>query len=77
VIDVLVHKHSDLAETVSIVPWHVEVGDHVEERQPLVAVETDKVDTDASAPWTGIVGKITAQVGTEISVADTPCDHVG
>ena len=50
-------------------PWAKEVGAHVDQDEPVVTLETDKVNVDVYAPVSGVVAKIlkkegeTAQVG--------------
>ncbi len=53
--------------------WLVAVGDEVTEGQPLVTVESDKVDADVESPGSGVVAEIlvpageTAEVGAVIA----------
>jgi 2-oxoglutarate dehydrogenase E2 component (dihydrolipoamide succinyltransferase) len=53
--------------------WLVAVGDEVTEGQPLVTVESDKVDADVESPGSGTVAEIvvptgeTAEVGAVIA----------
>ena len=51
--------------------WLVAVGDEVVEGQPLVVVETDKVDVDVPSPASGIVSEIVAGPGVEVPVGGT------
>lgn len=52
--------------------WLVKVGDHVEEGDPLVEIETDKANTEVPAVTSGYIHEIlveegeTVEVGTEI-----------
>ena len=55
----------------TIVQWLVAQGDMVEEGQPLLQVETDKVVQEIEAPVTGVLAKIVRQEGEEV-----PCTHV-
>ena len=48
----------DIGEGVAeaeIVAWHVKVGDHIKEDQPLLDVVTDKATVDMSSPVEGTV----------------------
>ncbi len=53
--------------------WLVAVGDEVTEGQPLVTVESDKVDADVESPGSGVIAEIlvpageTAEVGAVIA----------
>jgi pyruvate dehydrogenase E2 component (dihydrolipoamide acetyltransferase) len=54
-----------------IIEWHVAVGDHVEEDQPLVDVQTDKAIVTIPCPATGTVVELRAQAGDRIDVGGT------
>jgi pyruvate dehydrogenase E2 component (dihydrolipoamide acetyltransferase) len=55
----------------TIVAFHVEVGAHVAEGDPLVELETDKAITDVVAPRDGIVVGLDAEVGDTVAVGAT------
>lgn len=62
-----------LGESVSggtIVAWLVEVGDRIEEDQPVAEVSTDKVDTEIPSPAAGVVTRLLVGLDTEIAVGD-------
>lgn len=48
-------KLGDSVAEVVILDWHVAPGDTVAEGDPLVSVETDKIDTDVPAAIAGTV----------------------
>ncbi len=51
----------NMGESVSegtVLDWHKEEGDHVEEGETLVEVSTDKVDAEVPSPISGILTKI-------------------
>lgn len=48
--------------------WHVAVGDHVEEDQPLVDVTTDKAIVEIPAPASGVVVSVHGAVGEKVAV---------
>lgn len=56
-----------LAE-VEVVQWFVQVGEAVQENQPIVEVETDKTIVTMPAPATGRVIEVAAQVGERVKV---------
>ncbi len=56
----------DIGEGVAeaeIVAWHVKVGDHIKEDQPLLDVVTDKATVDMSSPVEGTVTALHGEVG--------------
>jgi 2-oxoisovalerate dehydrogenase E2 component (dihydrolipoyl transacylase) len=66
-----VYKLPDVGEGVAeaeIVAWHVKVGDHVEEDQPLVEVMTDKATVEMTAPVSGTVLSIKGAPGEMVAV---------
>lgn len=50
---------------------YVKKGDHVEEEQSVVAIESDKATVDVPAEFEGKVAEVRIQKGDEISVGDT------
>jgi pyruvate/2-oxoglutarate dehydrogenase complex dihydrolipoamide acyltransferase (E2) component len=48
-------KLGDTANEVVVISWHAEVGAAVAEGDPLVTVQTDKVDVEVPCPLTGVV----------------------
>ncbi|MFE1169583.1 2-oxoglutarate dehydrogenase, E2 component, dihydrolipoamide succinyltransferase [Nocardiopsis sp. NPDC058789] len=58
----------------TITQWLKNVGDTVEEDEPLLEVSTDKVDTEIPSPVAGVLTKIlvnedeTVEIGTEIAI---------
>ncbi len=66
-------KLPDLGEGVAegeIVEWKVQVGDQVEEDQPLVEVMTDKATVEIPSPSSGVVEKILAEPGAVVPVGE-------
>lgn len=64
-------KLPDLGEgTVSseIVAWHVQVGERVNEDQPMVEMSTDKAVVEMPAPVSGLVVSLGGQPGDHIAV---------
>ncbi len=54
----------------TISQWLVQEGEHVEEGDPLLEVNTDKVDTEIPAPATGKVVKILHREGETVPVGE-------
>lgn len=60
-----------------IVQWHKQVGDSIRAGEPLVTVQTEKVDTEVPSPMDGVVAELhyavddEAPVGEVIAVIET------
>ena len=71
--DVVLPKWGMTMQEAVVGEWLVAVGDTVTEGQPLVTVESDKVDADVESPGSGVVAEIlvpageTAEVGAVIA----------
>jgi 2-oxoglutarate dehydrogenase E1 component len=52
----------------TILEWHKQEGDPVEEGETVVEVSTDKVDAEVPAPASGTISKIQAQVDETVKV---------
>ncbi len=55
-------QEADIAEIL------VSVGDAVAEGQPLVSIETDKVETEVESPCSGVVREIRVAIGEVVPV---------
>jgi 2-oxoglutarate dehydrogenase E2 component (dihydrolipoamide succinyltransferase) len=81
-IKVLVPRLGEGVEEVTIIKWLKAVGDSVNELEPLLEVNTDKVDTEIPAPASGVVLSINmpegqpAKVGELLAVIGVPGDSV-
>jgi pyruvate dehydrogenase E2 component (dihydrolipoamide acetyltransferase) len=72
-------KLPDLGEGVAegeIARWLVEVGQHVEEDDPLVEINTDKTTVEIPSPASGTVARILVAEGELVPVG-TPLVHIG
>lgn len=65
---VLVPLLGEGVEEVTVIKWLKKVGDSVDELEPLLEVNTDKVDTEIPAPASGTVLKILADEGAPAKV---------
>jgi pyruvate dehydrogenase E2 component (dihydrolipoamide acetyltransferase) len=54
----------------TIVEWFKSIGDEVQEGEPIVAVETEKVNVEIPAPGSGILTEIRCQVSDVVPVGD-------
>jgi len=71
--EVFITKMTDFMEEGTIVSWLVAEGDHVDEGQPILELETDKAIAELEAPATGYLVAIRsgAVVGRTIPVGET------
>ena len=67
-IKVLVPLLGEGVEEVTVTKWLKKEGDSVNELEPLLEVNTDKVDTEIPAPASGTVLKILAEEGVPAKV---------
>src|SRR5512144_2365168 len=65
---VLVPLLGEGVEEVTVIKWLKKEGDSVNELEPLLEVNTDKVDTEIPAPVSGTVLKILAEEGIPAKV---------
>jgi len=66
-------KLGEMTEDAVLIEWLVEVGSRVTEGEPLVTVDTDKVEADVPSPVTGIVRELLAEVEQELPVGAGLC----
>src|SRR5918994_1469806 len=55
----------------TILEWHKQEGDFVEEGETVVEVSTDKVDAEVPAPAGGTIARILKQVDETVQVGET------
>jgi pyruvate/2-oxoglutarate dehydrogenase complex dihydrolipoamide acyltransferase (E2) component len=63
----------DTVDVVVVLDWLVAVGDAVEEGDPLLNVETDKVDAEIPAPVAGVVAELFVEAQDEIETGARLC----
>jgi pyruvate/2-oxoglutarate dehydrogenase complex dihydrolipoamide acyltransferase (E2) component len=73
-VNVSLPKLGETVEEVVVLEWHVAEGDEVRRDQPLVEVETDKLQTDVPSPVDGIVARIVAPVESELETGAVLCE---
>jgi len=67
-------KIPELAESITegtIAEWLVKKGDKVEKGDPVVELETDKVNVEVNAEDAGVLTEILAEEGEDVEVGDT------
>jgi 2-oxoisovalerate dehydrogenase E2 component (dihydrolipoyl transacylase) len=67
---VLVPLLGEGVEEVTVIKWLKQVGESIDELEPLLEVNTDKVDTEIPAPSSGVVLKIQMEEGTVAKVGE-------
>jgi 2-oxoglutarate dehydrogenase E2 component (dihydrolipoamide succinyltransferase) len=67
---VFVPRLGEGVDEVTVTKWLKQEGDSINELEPLLEVNTDKVDTEIPAPATGTVLKIVAQEGIAAKVGE-------
>ena len=72
-VEVFIPKMTDFMEEGTIIAWLVAEGDHVDEGQPLLEIETDKATAEMEAPATGYLVGIRpgAVPGAVVPVGET------
>jgi pyruvate dehydrogenase E2 component (dihydrolipoamide acetyltransferase) len=68
--DVTLPKWGMTMQEATIVRWHRSEGETVEKGEPLVDVETDKVDVAVEAPVAGTLTQCVAQIGEVVAVGE-------
>jgi 2-oxoglutarate dehydrogenase E2 component (dihydrolipoamide succinyltransferase) len=66
-------KIPELAESITegtIAEWLVKEGDKIEKGDPVVELETDKVNVEVNADYAGVLTEITSQAGDDVEVGD-------
>ncbi|MEX2661026.1 MAG: biotin/lipoyl-containing protein, partial [Vicinamibacterales bacterium] len=53
-----------------VAKWLKKEGDTVAAGDPLVELETDKIDLEVAAPQAGVLGRIAHQDGADVKVGD-------
>ncbi len=67
---VLVPRLGEGVDEVTVTKWLKQIGDSIKELEPLLEVNTDKVDTEIPAPASGVVLQIIAQEGQAAKVGE-------
>lgn len=67
--EVKIPKWGLTIEKMTILDWLKEIGEHVDQGEPLCEVETDKANSEIESPVAGILAE-RAQVGSEYRVGE-------
>src|SRR5438034_8776877 len=66
-VDVLIPPLGATTDTLRLVEWYRQEGETVTKDEPLFAVETDKATLDVEAPASGILRRVSAPPGAEVT----------
>ena len=67
-VDVIMPQMGESVAEGTILKWLVHEGDRIEKEQPIVAISTDKIDTEVPSPVNGIIKKILYPEGKTLPV---------
>ncbi len=79
-VDVVMPKMGESITEGTVIAWHKQVGDAIEQDETILEIGTDKVDTDVPSPSAGKLAEIlvaegdTVDVGTVIAVIESDVD---
>lgn len=68
--DIVVPQMGESVVEATVGEWLVSEGDRVQVGDPLVSLETDKVDVEVGADTGGVVGRIDKERGEDVAVGD-------
>jgi pyruvate/2-oxoglutarate dehydrogenase complex dihydrolipoamide acyltransferase (E2) component len=66
VIDVIVPKWGLTMEEGVLVAWLKQVGDPVDDEEPIAELEADKIDGEIMSPAAGTLAEVLVEAGTEV-----------
>jgi len=66
--EIIMPKMGDAMTEGKVVRWYKKAGDAVKKGEPVLEIETDKVNLDLEAEQDGTVGEVTAQEGQTVAV---------
>lgn len=71
--DVVLQRLGDTVDSVVVLEWLVSEGDVVAQGDPLVRVETDKVEVDVESPFAGRVASLAVAIGDDVATGAVIC----
>ncbi len=60
----------DTADDVVVLEFLAQVGDHVGQNDPVLRVETSKIDTEVVSPVSGTVLELLVEPGDEVAIGE-------
>jgi pyruvate/2-oxoglutarate dehydrogenase complex dihydrolipoamide acyltransferase (E2) component len=70
-VPILVPKAGMNMVEATVIAWRKAPGERVEAGEPIVEIETDKVEMHVEAPATGVLGEILVAAGEDVPVGAT------
>ena len=68
--DVRLPQYGMTMHEATIVRWLKDVGERVEEGEPIAEVETDKMTVELEAPAAGVLASVEAAAGVTVAVRE-------
>jgi pyruvate/2-oxoglutarate dehydrogenase complex dihydrolipoamide acyltransferase (E2) component len=68
--DVILPRFADTLVEGTVSRWLKRAGEQVARGEPLVEVETDKVNSELESPYEGVLTEIVASEGTTVPVGE-------
>ena len=68
--DVIMPALGMAQETGKVIRWFKTEGDAVDAGEPLVEIETDKVNSELESPYEGLLAEIVAAEGSTVPVGE-------
>src|SRR5687767_14373322 len=69
-VDIAMPQMGESVTEGTVLEWHKNEGDFVEEGETIVEVSTDKVDAEVPAPASGTLAKILKQADEDVKVGE-------
>jgi 2-oxoglutarate dehydrogenase E2 component (dihydrolipoamide succinyltransferase) len=64
--DIVVPQWGLTMEDATLLAWHKQVGDHVDEGEAIADLETDKTNSELASPFSGTVVELLVEEGAEV-----------
>lgn len=68
--DIIVPQLGSAMEEVTVAEWYFDVGDRVEEGEPIVMIDSDKAQSELDAPAAGTIQEILVRNGGTAQAGD-------
>src|SRR5262245_50274979 len=69
-VNIVVPEVGESVVDARVAKWLKQEGDAVEAGEPVVELETDKIDLEVSAPKKGVLGRIAHNSGADVKIGD-------
>lgn len=65
--DIVVPQWGLTTDEATLIEWLKEVGDHVDEGEPIAELETDKTNSELESPFSGTLVELLVEEKTEVT----------